>query len=160
MIAKYTRRSHVRSSAGGAGASPFASRPAEMKRSIPVLPGSSGTDRCCGVCHSHGSRCFRSAMSNTSRFAATPLAPGQIAPSAIHFSKSAITAAVSGFPDFAGGIARSLSSCRIALMSRLSAGFPGDSAGPESPPASNPSRESRRRPPFCFSAPWHSEQRS
>ena len=38
---------------------------------------------------------------------------------------------------------------------RLSPGFPGTIAGPESPPRSSASRESSRSPFHCLAGPWH-----
>ena len=61
---------------------------------------------------------------------------------------------------FLGGICRSLSTLRTALMSRLSSGLPGTTAGPESPPAAQPARLSSRKPPRCFSGPWQPTHRA
>ena len=59
---------------------------------------------------------------------------GSGAPISIHFAKSATT--LSGSFSF-GGISRP-SSCRSALMSRLSSGLPGTTARPLSPPLRMP----------------------
>src|SRR3954451_5324252 len=40
-------------------------------------------------------------------------------------------------------------------MSRLSAGLPGTTASPLSPPSSSAARESTRKFDHCFSGPWH-----
>jgi hypothetical protein len=79
---------------------------------------------------------------------------GSGAPIAIHLSKSAMTASLS-FGRF-DGIFRSGSSWRMDFRSRLFSGLPGMIVSPESPPFFQPSRKSRRRPPFCFFASWHS----
>ena len=55
----------------------------------------------------------------------------------------------------AGGILSASSVWPTAWISRLPCGSPGTTAGPFSPPASIPSRESSRSPPLAFFAPWH-----
>src|SRR5689334_1285378 len=74
---------------------------------------------------------------------------GSGAPDAIHFSKSAITAALS---FCFGGILRASSTCLSALRSRLLFTSPGTTAGPLSPPLRMPLRVSRIRPPRIFLA--------
>jgi len=61
---------------------------------------------------------------------------------------------------FFGGISKSWSVRRMALMRSDSSGFPGTSAGPESPPERIASEKSSRSPAFFFSGPWHSKQRA
>lgn len=79
---------------------------------------------------------------------------GSGAPIAIYLSKSAMTASLS-FGRF-DGIFRSGSSWRMDFRSRFFSGLPEMIVSPESPPFFQPSRKSRRRPPFCFFASWHS----
>src|SRR6266446_5005563 len=55
---------------------------------------------------------------------------------------------------FFGGICRSSSICRTAFMSRLFSGSPGTTAGPVSPPLSNPSLESSTQLPLILSTSW------
>ena len=45
-------------------------------------------------------------------------------------------------------------------MSKLSSGFPGTIAGPESPPSFQPSAESKTKPPldFCVDSEWQISQ--
>src|SRR5437867_13205755 len=40
-------------------------------------------------------------------------------------------------------------------MSKLLSGLPGSTTGPESLPLASAAAESSRKPPFCFSGPWH-----
>ena len=58
---------------------------------------------------------------------------------------------------FFGGIFKSLSSCEMAVSSRLSSGLPGTTAGPRSPPFRVASRESSKRFPsgVPLFAEWH-----
>src|SRR5262245_44243998 len=58
-----------------------------------------------------------------------------------------------------GGISRSFFACITACRRSDSAGLPGTTAGPASPPLMAASRESRRRPPLTLSGPWQLTQR-
>ena len=55
------------------------------------------------------------------------------------------------------GIRGKPSACCTTFSSVLLSGSPGTMAGPVSPPRSNPSRESTRRPAIADS-PWHAKQ--
>ena len=67
-----------------------------------------------------------------------------------HSVSAAISAADSLPPFSGGGICRSSSWYRMALIRRLSSGLPGTIAGPLSPPFSQPSRVSKARPPLVL----------
>ena len=79
---------------------------------------------------------------------------GSGAPILTHASKSAIDLFRQGL---SGGIWSESSVYRIAVISRLSSGLPGTTAGPVSPPLRRPSRLSTSRPPLIFVAlfEWH-----
>ena len=79
---------------------------------------------------------------------------GSGAPWRIHSAKFAMMRASSFAPFF--GILSDGCVCRSAWSNRLESGWPGTSAGPDSPPLSNPSRVSSARPPFFFAVAWHS----
>src|SRR4051794_19669974 len=136
----------------------FASRAARTKRSISFFDQSAA--------FTAGAAGFRTGLYAQKSRPASSVRPtcffdtapvrGSGAPIFTHCSKSATTA--SGSLPF-GGIFRS-SSYRMLLRRRLSDGFFGSKAGPLSPPARRPSRESRSRPPLSFlfawaSAEWH-----
>ena len=85
---------------------------------------------------------------------AGPLSVGQGRPCLTHSVSAAIWFAGSFSPS--PGMA-SISFCfawLIERISRLAAGLPGTTTGPTSPPFRMNSRESSRRPDFCFFGPW------
>src|SRR5207302_1344130 len=86
--------------------------------------------------------------------AAGPSSRGPTAPSAIHFSNSAISLSRS-LPG--GGIRSCLSEELSARISRIAAGFPATTTGPEAPPFRRPALVSSARPPIGVFAPeeWH-----
>src|SRR5262249_19066817 len=81
------------------------------------------------------------------------------APASIHIRKAATWAVLRRASP--GGI-RTLASVEVTRrIISLAPGLPGVTAGkPESPLPSNPSRESKRSPPFCLVGPWHFRQRA
>ena len=159
MSPKNARRASFSRLSGAEGVTPAASCFARTKRSTGErvhaafftaggAPAASGAN----------DRNPRSCATLISRFA-FPFGPerGSGRPISTHFVRSAITSSAS---LCFGGICVSGSLQRTAFTSRLSSGLPGTTAGPVSPPASTPSRVSRKNPPFslpsaCASAEWH-----
>src|SRR5579859_5064134 len=144
----------VRLSAWGLGLRSFCSSLARMKLSIGLLAqvesfttGTAGLVRDC--------QDQWVLLESDQAFSATEASRGSGAPIFIHASRSAIMLSGSLFP--LGGIWRSGSVYRTALISRLCSGSPGRIAGPVSPPFKTPFLLSSKSPPLTFSAwaLWH-----
>ena len=157
-----TRRRRVRRSASAAGFRPRASSPATMKRSrsLATSPGSetAGGVAATGLVKLHHDPAASLVMPPR-RASRTR---GSAAPAAIQVARSSISLGVSAGPASSGGIAETPSACFTARISRLASLSPGTIAGPESPPLTQPCRESSARPPLVLpvAVEWQPWQRA